>query len=110
MSEEDEKDFTDKDLEPVEYNPDTESAWKPDSEESLQAYIDAGYEDEFGHVWTLGWEESENPHPGFGGSTDIFGGYVGQCGRCGMYQYEHMGPSKEYPGKYEGQHCGKIVR
>lgn len=62
------------------------------------------------HEWGMGWEESEEPHPGFGGSSDIYGGYVDQCEKCGMYMYEFMGPSEEYPGKYEGQSCGKKIR
>jgi len=107
MSEEDKIDFTDEDLKAVEEDL---SAWTPYSEIALQAFIDAGYQDEFGHVWTLGWEDSENPHPGFGGTTNIYGGYIGQCGKCGMYQYEFMGPSKENPGKYEGKSCAEVVR
>lgn len=45
-------------------------------------------EDEFGHCWDMGWEESDKPHPGFGGSYDIYGGYVAQCIKCGLYIHE----------------------
>jgi hypothetical protein len=55
--------------------------------------------DDLGHEWGMGWEESDNPHPGFGGSTDIYGGYVDQCEKCGMYGYE-----------FKDQPCGKQIR
>lgn len=45
-------------------------------------------EDEFGHCWGTGWEESDEPHPGFGGSYDIYGGYTTQCIKCGLYGHE----------------------
>jgi hypothetical protein len=65
--------------------------------------------DNKGHEWGLGWEESETPHPGFGGSQNIYGGYVGQCEKCGMYIYEFTGATNN-PGKYEGQPCDKKIR
>lgn len=52
-------------------------------------------EDEYGHVWGMGWEDSDRPHPGFG----TYGGYVGQCEKCGMYNYE-----------FEKQLCGEKIR
>ena len=58
------------------------------------------------HRWELGWEESEKPHPGFGGSMDIYGGYVDQCEVCGMFFYEFLGPN----AKYEFQKCGEKIR
>lgn len=63
-----------------------------------------------GHKWDLGWEETEKPHPGFGGSTNIYGCYVNQCSKCGMYIYEFMGASDQFPGKYEGLSCGESIR
>lgn len=45
-------------------------------------------EDKFGHIWGEGWEDSDHPHPGFGGSQNIYGGYVAQCMKCGLYGYE----------------------
>lgn len=56
-------------------------------------------EDLNGHLWGMGWEESDKPHPGFGGTTDVYGGYVGQCEKCGLYNYE-----------YKNQPCGDKVR
>lgn len=38
-------------------------------------------EDEFGHIWDLGWQDSQTLHPGFG----TYGGYVGQCNKCGIF-------------------------
>jgi hypothetical protein len=66
-------------------------------------------EDECGHAWGLGWIDSDKPHPGFGGSTNICGGYVGQCDKCGMYNYEFWSGTAT-PGKYEGQMCGVKIR
>jgi hypothetical protein len=43
--------------------------------------------DEFGHQWDMGWEDSEKPHPGFGGTQDIYGGYVSICAKCGLKGY-----------------------
>lgn len=60
---------------------------------------DMNKEDEFGHLWGMGWEDSDKPHPGFGGTTDIFGGYVDQCEKCGMYSHE-----------FKNQFCGPIIR
>jgi len=37
------------------------------------------------HDWGVGWRDSETPHPGFGGSQNIYGGYTSQCERCGIY-------------------------
>ena len=45
-------------------------------------------EDEFGHIWDGDWEESDMPHPGFGGSIAIYGGYVDRCSKCGLYGYD----------------------
>jgi hypothetical protein len=66
-------------------------------------------ESELGHIWDAGWEESDTPHPGFGGSTNIYGGYVAQCAKCGMYGYEFHGSAAD-PGKYELQPCGDKIR
>ena len=66
---------------------------------------DYGKEDEFGHIWILGWEDSDTLHPGFG----TYGGHVGQCEKCGMYQYEFCGGTLS-PGKFEGQSCDKKIR
>lgn len=57
-------------------------------------------QDEFGHIWGLGWEDSDKPHPGFGGSQNIYGGYVGQCEKCGMYSHEFDNKTP----------CGKKIR
>jgi len=56
-------------------------------------------EDALGHIWDMGWEDSETPHPGFGGSQNIYGGYVDQCIKCGMFGHE-----------YKEQVCDKKVR
>lgn len=45
-------------------------------------------EDALGHIWEMDWEESERPHPGFGGSTNIYGGYVSRCAKCNLYFYD----------------------
>lgn len=55
--------------------------------------------DHLGHDWGMGWEDSDKPHPGFGGTIDIYGCYVDQCQKCGMYGYEF----KEQP-------CGEKIR
>jgi hypothetical protein len=65
--------------------------------------------DNKGHEWDMGWQESDIPHPGFGGSTNIYGGYVDQCRKCGMYGYEFHGAANR-SGKYEGQSCGEKIR
>lgn len=65
---------------------------------------------DMGHQWGMGWEDSDKPHPGFGGSTNIYGAYVSQCEKCGMYFYEFCGSSDAHPGKYERQPCGKMIR
>jgi hypothetical protein len=62
--------------------------------------------DEFGHKWGVGWEESDFPHPGFGGATGISGGYVDQCEKCGMYGYEFSATF----GKHKGQKCSDKIR
>jgi hypothetical protein len=62
-----------------------------------------------GHVWGMGWEDSETPHPGFGGSTNIYGGYVDQCEKCGMYSYEFYGSTNRI-GKYQEQPCAEKIR
>ena len=54
-------------------------------------------EDKFGHIWDLIWEESEKLHPGFG----TYGGYAGQCNKCGMYNYEFI---------ENEQYCGLKIR
>jgi|WetSurMetagenome_2_1015567.scaffolds.fasta_scaffold979346_2 hypothetical protein len=28
--------------------------------------------DDLGHIWGMGWIDTEKPHPGFGGSTNIW--------------------------------------
>lgn len=61
------------------------------------------------HVWEVGWEETGNSHPGFGGSSDILGHYVSQCEKCGMYAYEFSSGTKT-PGKYEGRLCKVKIR
>lgn len=66
--------------------------------------------DILGHAWGEGWQESETPHPGFGGTINIFGAYVGQCYKCGMYDYECYGLNEDNPGKYQKQLCGSIIR
>jgi hypothetical protein len=38
-------------------------------------------EDEFGHIWEMGWKDSDKQHPGFG----TYGGIEGQCAKCGIY-------------------------
>ena len=47
-------------------------------------------EDSLGHLWGMGWMESETPHPGFGGTTNIYGGYASQCARCNIYGYDDL--------------------
>ena len=37
------------------------------------------------HEWDMGWRDSNKPHPGFGGSQNIYGGYTSQCKCCGIY-------------------------
>jgi hypothetical protein len=64
-------------------------------------------QDQMGHEWDIGWEETDKPHPGFGGSTNIYGCYVNQCRKCGMYSYEFRSLAAN-PGKYEGQACQGI--
>ena len=66
-------------------------------EEAMDSF--SGKEDAYGHIWGVGWEDSDRPNPGFGGTQDIYGGYVDQCDKCGMYGYE-----------FEKQICGKKVR
>jgi hypothetical protein len=93
-------DFIDEDLEIV-YN---------DLDDDISPVIFNGIEeDEYGHAWTMGWEDTEKPHPGFGGSTDIYGCYTDQCAKCGMYGYEFQSLTDTL-GKYEGQICGKRIR
>lgn len=58
-----------------------------------------------GHVWGTGWEDSDKLHPGF----NVYGGYVDQCEKCGMYGYEYNSGTAT-PGKYEGQPCGDKIR
>ena len=65
--------------------------------------------DELGHIWGMGWEDSDRPHPGFGGSMNIYGAIVDQCYKCGMYAYECYG-STASPGKFEKQPCDKKIR
>lgn len=62
-----------------------------------------------GHEFIMGWEESDRPHPGFGGSTNIYGAYCDQCRKCGMYGYEFRSSASK-PALYEGQSCGKKIR
>lgn len=57
------------------------------------------------HDWIIGWQESDKPHPGFGGSQNIFGCYANQCSICGMYLHEF-----DSKGKYAGQACGVVIR
>lgn len=40
--------------------------------------------DQFGHDWQMDWLESDKPHPGFGGSANIYGGYTSRCSRCNI--------------------------
>lgn len=58
------------------------------------------------HEWTLGWVDTDRPHPGFG--TDIMGAHTSQCDKCGMYQYEF--DDWKGGGKYKGQPCKKKIR
>lgn len=57
------------------------------------------------HDWRMGWIDTEKPHPGFGGSQNIYGYYIDQCFKCGMYSCEYFSG-----GKHEGQACGEIIR
>lgn len=41
------------------------------------------------HIWIEGWIDSDFPHPGFGGTQNIYGGYTAQCEKCGMYIHEY---------------------
>ena len=66
-------------------------------------------EDDLGHEWGMGWIETDKPHPGFGGSQNIYGCYVDQCMKCGMYHYEFQSLT-DTPGRYEGQACGECIR
>jgi hypothetical protein len=61
-----------------------------------------------GHEFIMGWMESDKPHPGFGGSSNIYGAYCDQCQKCGMYGHEYQGSGR--PGEYEGQKCGPQIR
>lgn len=73
---------------------------EPEEDDDVGGEVgDMNKEDEFGHLWGMGWEDSDKPHPGFGGTTDIFGGYVDQCEKCGMYSHE-----------FKNQFCGPIIR
>lgn len=56
-------------------------------------------EDDDEHDWDMGWVDTGRPHPGFGGTTDITGHYVGQCRKCGMYDHE-----------FTDQPCGEKIR
>jgi hypothetical protein len=69
-----------------------------------------GEEDEFGHIWEMGWEESENPHPGFGGSINIYGGYASQCSKCGMFGEEFCPGTNNPNQEHFMKHCGDIIR
>lgn len=39
--------------------------------------------DQFGHDWQMDWVDSDTPHPGFGGTHNIYGGYTSRCANCG---------------------------
>lgn len=39
--------------------------------------------DQFGHDWQMDWVDSDRPHPGFGGTRNIYGGYTSRCANCG---------------------------
>lgn len=79
------------------------------TEEELQEYEKVYGKDEYGHIWALSWIDSDKPHPGFGGSINIYGSYCSQCAKCGMYNFEFCGGT-ENPGKYELQKCGSKIR
>ena len=79
------------------------------TEEEMYENSYYGQADAYGHVWGTGWEESDKPHPGFGGSQDIYGCYVDQCMKCRMYGYEFQSCTAT-PGKYENQFCKDRVR
>ena len=74
--------------------------------------LDGIEEDEHGHAWVLDWQDNEKPHPGFGGSTNIYGGYVDQCAKCGMYGYEFLPGTLAPPEKqiHKFQKCGVKIR
>lgn len=55
--------------------------------------------DNMGHEFELSWQETDTPHPGY--LPDIYGSYVDQCMKCGMYGYEFRNLGSR-PGKYEG--------
>lgn len=80
-----------------------------ENEEEEDKHYKGIKEDEWGHAWTMGWEDTESSHPGFGGTTEIYGAYVAQCAKCGMYGYEFQSCT-ETPGKYESQICDKKIR
>lgn len=87
--------------------PDTDPEPNDDANaDTLKEYEELYGKDELGHIWAQGWEDSDTPHPGFG----TYGGYVGQCAKCGMYNYECYGSNDANPGKYEQQQCGIKIR
>jgi|SRR5208282_1674877 len=84
---------------------------EPNEKESMECFKDcySGEEDTWGHIWEVGWEDSEKPHPGFGGSQNIYGGYVMQCEKCGMFGHEFTGSLNE-EGIYVRTPCGEKIR
>ena len=40
------------------------------------------------HNWEAVWVDTDKPHPGFGGSGNIYGYYASQCSKCGVYLSE----------------------
>lgn len=50
--------------------------------------------DEFGHDWQMDWLDSDKPHPGFGGTHDIYGGYTSRCSKCNILIHEWDSTSK----------------
>ncbi len=69
----------------------------------------SGEKDAWGHIWGMGWVDCDKPHPGFGGSQNIYGCYVGQCEKCGMFGYEFT-ESLNKDGISVLPFCGEKIR
>lgn len=79
------------------------------TEKDLEELEELYGKDDYDHIWALSWIDSDEPHPGFGGNVNIYGAHCGQCAKCGMYDFEFIGGTKN-PGKYELQKCGPKIR
>lgn len=44
------------------------------------------FKNELGHFWVEDWVETNRPHPGFGGSTNITGYCIFVCHYCNIEQ------------------------